>query len=144
MKYEFIVSACLCGVSCRYDGQASTVDELAALSEQGRALAVCPEVEGGLGMPRHPCERLGERVLGKDGSDVTGQFVAGAEKTLELAREHGIRLAVLKERSPSCGSGVIYDGSFSGRRIQGRGVTAELLLRHGLTVVNEEDFYDYI
>ena len=144
MKYEFLISACLCGTACRYDGLPSTIDELARLCEQGRAFAVCPEVLGGLSVPRLPCERLGERVLSKDGSDVTEPFEAGARKTLELARERGIRLAILKERSPSCGSGIVYDGTFSGRRIAGQGVTAALLRAHGFAVVNEDDFYSYI
>lgn len=144
MKYEFLISACLCGLTCRYNGLASTVGELARLHEQGRALAVCPEILGGLCVPRPPCERLGERVLSKDGRDVTAHFAAGAQKARDLAIEHGIKLAILKERSPSCGSSTIYDGSFSGRIIAGQGITAALLRSHGLTVVSEEDFHRYI
>ena len=132
-----LVSACLCGVPCRYDGNSSPVEVLVDLHKRGVALAVCPEVDGGLPVPRPPCERVGERVLSRNGEDFTGQFEAGAGYALALAERHGISLAILKERSPSCGSSIIYDGSFSGTRIQGQGVTAALLQENGIRVINE-------
>lgn len=144
MRPKLIISACLCGVPCRYDGKARTVPELAALYERGEALAVCPELDGGLPAPRPPCELVNRRPLTRDGTDCTGAFLAGAERALGLAREHGITLAVLKEKSPSCGGSFIYDGTFSGRLVPGRGLAAELLARHGLTLANEENFHDFI
>lgn len=140
MKYELLISACLCGVACRYDGLASPVPELASLHEEGRALALCPEVLGGLSVLRVPCERQGERVFNKDGLDLTEHFLAGAQKTLELMRQHGLRLAVLKQKSPSCGNSFIYDGTFSGRIIAGQGVTAQILRQNGITVLSEDEF----
>lgn len=135
-----VVSACLCGVTCRYDGRDYTQEELAELCRQGMALPVCPEVEGGLGVPRSPCELRAGRVMTRDGVDVTENFHAGAAATLRIALEHGIGLAILKERSPSCGSSLIYDGTFSSRVIKGSGVTAALLKGHGIKVVNESDY----
>ena len=131
-----LVSACLCGVPCRYDGGAFAVDSLMRLRDKGLALAVCPEVEAGLSVPRPPCELRNGRVLTREEDDVTAVFTAGAAKVLRLAKAHDIQLAVLKENSPSCGSSMIYDGAFSGRRIPGQGVTAALLREHGLTVVS--------
>ena len=139
-----IVSACLCGVPCRYDAKPWLVPELAALCESGEALAVCPEAEGGLPAPRPPCELINGRSFTKDGADCTEAFLAGAERTLALAREYGIKLAVLKEKSPSCGSNFIYDGTFSGRLIPGRGLTAEFLARHGLILASDQNFRDFI
>ncbi len=133
----YLVSACLCGEPCRYDGKPYTVERLAKLREQGLALAVCPELEGGLAAPRSPCELREGRVFTREGQDQTAAFEAGAARTLELARKHCIRTAVLKENSPSCGSAMIYDGTFSGRRIPGRGVTAALLHAAGIRLLSE-------
>ena len=135
-----LISACLCGVPCRYDGQGARVERLAELCDSGFGLAVCPEMEGGLPAPRPPCELRGGRVLTREGGDVTHAFTAGAEKLVRLAKEHGIRLAILKENSPSCGSSMIYDGRFSGTRVPGQGVTTALLREHGIAVVNEWNF----
>lgn len=139
-----LISACLCGVICRYDGNGYRVEALAGLYEQGQALAICPEVEGGLETPRPPCEIIGERVLDREGRDVTENFRLGAQKTLELARRHGVQLAILKERSPSCGSRVIYDGTFTGRRISGQGIAAALLGGAGIQVCSEQDYLDFL
>lgn len=132
-----LVSACLCGVPCRYDGNSTPVEDLVDLHKRGAALAVCPEVEGGLPVPRPPCERREGRVLGRNGEDFTEQFEAGAAYTLALAQQYGIGLAILKENSPSCGCSAIYDGSFSGKRVPGQGVTAALLQKNGIRVINE-------
>ena len=137
-----LASACLCGVSCRYDGRASTVEELAKLHEENRILAICPEVDGGLPVPRPPCELRNGRAVTREGMDVTDQFQAGAALALKLARAHGIRVAVLKENSPSCGGAMVYDGTFSGRRVPGRGITADMLLRHGIRIVSEHTFQE--
>lgn len=141
---RLIISACLCGLPCRYDGKACLVPALAALYESGEALAVCPEAEGGLPAPRPPCELRNGRSLTKDGADCTEAFVAGAERVLAMAREHGITRAILKEKSPSCGSSFIYDGTFSGRVIRGQGLAAALLARHGFELASEENFQDFL
>lgn len=135
-----LVSACLCGVACRWDGRAATVERLAALHRQGLALAVCPEADGGLPTPRSPCELRNGRAVTRDGKDLTAEFQAGAAHALRLAQQHNIRLAVLKERSPSCGSTEVYDGTFSGTRVRGAGITAALLLANGIRVVGEREF----
>ena len=133
----FLVSACLCGVFCRYDGASSTVDRLAELLQSGHALAVCPEVDGGLPVPRPPCELTNGRAVTRDGTDLTEHFCAGARHALQLALPHGIRLAVMKENSPSCGVLSIYNGEFCGTRIPGQGVTSALLRTHGIHVISE-------
>ncbi|MFW6209719.1 MAG: DUF523 domain-containing protein [Spirochaetota bacterium] len=135
-----LVSACLAGINCRYDGGNSENEYVRSLVEAGRALPVCPEVLGGLPTPRVSCEivtdpRGSKRIMSKDGRDFTGQFAAGAEKTLQIARLIGAKQAVLQSRSPSCGYGYVYDGQFNGTFRQGNGLTAELLLRNGIEVL---------
>ncbi len=137
MKPKLLVSACLLGTPCRYDGKAKKNEAVCALAERFELIPVCPEVLGGLPTPRTPSERRGERVVMRDGRDVTAEYRRGAEKALELARREGIAAAVLKERSPSCGSGEIYDGSFTGALTAGDGVTAELLKAESIAVYSE-------
>ena len=134
-----LVSACLLGMPCRYDGTGKREAGLEKLREQGHTLIpVCPEVLGGLPIPRPPAERQPDgRVITQKGQDVTNQYRAGAQRALELAQVHGCTLAVLKERSPSCGRGQIYDGTFSRTLISGSGVTAQLLEEHGIPVYGE-------
>ena len=131
-----IVSACLAGYRCRYDGKTVPNDEIVALVKRGEAIPVCPEMLGGLPCPRTPSERSadGARVLMRDGKDVTEAFERGALETLRLARLYECDRAVLKARSPSCGCGRIYDGSFSDTLRDGSGVTAELLMSSGVAV----------
>lgn len=138
--YRYLISACLCGQACRYDGQARPATALARLVEQGLALSICPEVDGGLPIPRTPCERQAGRVIDQNGQDRTQAYQAGAEHALALAQKYHITTAILKERSPSCGSSQIYDGTFSHTRIPGMGVTAELLRQNGITVYSEENY----
>ena len=138
--YRYLISACLCGQACRYDGQARPATALARLVEQGLALSICPEVDGGLPIPRTPCERQAGRVIDQNGQDRTQAYQAGAEHALALAQKYHITTAILKERSPSCGSSQIYDGTFSHTRIPGMGVTAELLRQNGITVHSEENY----
>ena len=136
-----LVSKCLVGVSCRYDGKDNLVPEIKALVECGEAVAVCPEVPGGLPTPRVPSERLPDgRVINKQGEDVTAQFTCGAERAMALCRAPGCVGAILKPRSPSCGKGVIYDGSFAGTRIPGSDVFAQMLLDAGVSVMTEEEY----
>lgn len=134
-----IVSACLAGIPCRYDGRANTCAPVVELARRGLALPVCPEGLAELPMPRLPCEIVGERVLRKDGADLTEVFALGAQRALETALWHDCRRAVVKSRSPSCGAGRIYDGSFSKRLCEGDGLWVRLLRRHGIAVVTEED-----
>lgn len=134
-----IVSACLAGLATRYDGTAFAHPKVLELVRQGRALPVCPEQLGGLPTPRAGREVVNGRVVTKDGQDSTEAFEHGARQALELARLAGCNKAILKARSPSCGSGKIYDGTFSGRLIPGNGVFAALLKADGFEVVSEED-----
>lgn len=136
-KQAILISACLLGEPCRFDGKSKLNRAAAALGEQYRLIPVCPECMGGLPTPRPPSERCGKRVVNRLGEDVTAAFEKGAEEALASARLHKCRLAVLKEKSPSCGCGKIYDGSFTGRLTDGDGVTAELLMRHGICVLGE-------
>ena len=135
-----LVSACLLGQPVRYDGQSKGIvsDWLTALGAEGRTLAFCPEVAGGLPTPRPPAERQGERVLTASGLDVTTEFDRGAELALALCQAQGIRFALLKEGSPSCGSGRIYNGRFEGVSVTGEGKTTALLRRHGINVFSED------
>ena len=131
-----IVSACLAGYRCRYDGKVIPDAEIVALVKQGGAIPVCPEMMGGLPCPRVPAERTadGRRVVTKDGGDVTDAYRRGAEETLRMARLYGCEHAILKARSPSCGCGQIYDWSFSGTLRDGSGVAAALLTENGISV----------
>lgn len=136
-----LVSACLLGEKVRYNGRDSTSSHpvISAWLAEGRVVPFCPEVAGGLGVPRPPAEIVGERLLTQAGRDVTEAFDAGARLALEAARANGVRVAVLKEGSPSCGTHRVNDGTFSGRKIEGRGATAALLARHGIRVFSDEE-----
>jgi len=141
MKREaLLVSACLLGEKCRYDGGGQYCARAARLAERYELVPVCPEVLGGMSTPRPPSEILGDRVISIDGRDVTGQFRNGAARSLELARKAGAVKALLKSGSPSCGRGLVHDGFFSGKMVPGNGVTAALLEENGITVYTELDF----
>ncbi len=135
-----IVSACLAGYRCRYDGKIVPDRQIVDLVKSGKAVPVCPEMLGGLPCPRVPAERTpdGRYVVARDGKDVTEAFVRGAEETLRLAALYGCNHAILKARSPSCGMGEIYDGGFSNTLRTGNGVTTDLLLAHGITVESKQ------
>lgn len=138
-----VVSVCLAGIKCRYDGNSSINSYILGLMEKEKCMLVCPE--SGLSCPRSPAEIVGgsgedvlegrARVISKDGSDVTREFIQGAYETLATVKENNIKVAYLKKRSPSCGYLEIYDGTFSGKLTQGNGVTAALLLKNGIEVV---------
>ena len=134
-----LVSACLLGCPCRYDGKSKPNDAVLALMEHHTLIPICPEQMGGLATPRVPAERKDGGVFTERGRDVTEQYRRGAEEALRLAQLYGCKYAILKERSPSCGNGQIYDGSFSRRLIDGDGVTAQLLKAHGITVLGESE-----
>ena len=131
-----LISACLMGYNCKYNGgnNALPQDVLAALRQRYRLIPVCPEAAGGLPTPRMPSERRGDRVITHSGRDVTAEFRRGAELAAELAERFDAHLALLKSNSPSCGSGTIYDGSFSGRLVSGDGVTTEYLKNKNLII----------
>lgn len=134
---KILVSACLLGENCKYSGGNNKCDEIIELGKRHKLIPVCPECFGGLPIPRVPSEIKNGRVYAKTEEDLTEAFEDGAEKSLYVAEESGCQLAILKERSPSCGFGEIYDGSFSGKTIQGNGITAQLLYEHGIVVLGE-------
>ena len=135
-----LVSACLLGVACRYDGASKGLPDSVLRELMARHVLVpaCPEQLGGLPTPA-PSERLGSRVVARTGVDVTDAYTRGAQQTLALAQRFGCTAALLKQRSPSCGKGEIYDGTFTGTRVPGDGVTAALLSAHGIRVYGEDD-----
>lgn len=138
-EYEYALSACLCGFCCRYDGKDNLVEEIKHIYDEGRAILICPEVMGGLPVPRHPCEILDGRVINNMGEDKTYEFTLGAEKALGLCKKYGVKKAILKQSSPSCGSKLIYDGTFTSRKINGMGIAALLFCENGIDVVGESE-----
>ena len=138
---RLLISRCLLGEPCRYDGKSKPLPDetLQALRARYDLIPVCPEVLGGLPTPRTPSERRGGRVVMKTGADVTAEYRRGAEEALRRAQENQVCAALLKERSPSCGRGEIYDGAFTGTLTKGNGVTAEVLLENGIPVYGESE-----
>lgn len=134
-----LVSACLLGHTCRYDGQSKPHPGVAELLKQHTLVPICPEVQGGLPTPRPPAEIQGDRVINSEGRDVTGFYQRGAQAVLELAKILGADTAILKQCSPSCGSGIIHNGQFDGGLIDGWGVAAKLLRDNGIAVYSEDD-----
>ncbi|AND84120.1 DUF523 domain-containing protein [Clostridium tyrobutyricum] len=140
-----IVSACLCGINTRYDGKSSLDYKVLELLKSGKAIPVCPEQLGGLTTPRLPCEINGgtgkdvligkARIVDKEGNNLTEQFVKGANEVINICKVCSIKTAILKSKSPSCGYGKIYDGSFSGNAINGNGVFAQLLIENNIEVI---------
>ena len=141
-KKSILISACLAGINCRWDGKSRMAENLTELKQKYRLLPFCPEVLGGLLVPRQKAwieQGSGgdvldgsARVIAENGEDVTKQFIAGAEKTLQLANDNGVKKVILKAKSPSCGYGKIYDGD---KLVDGNGVTAELLRRNGIEII---------
>ncbi|MBU0530115.1 MAG: DUF523 domain-containing protein [Nanoarchaeota archaeon] len=134
-----LVSACLAGINCKYNGSSKPKEKIIEMVKNGEAIPVCPEQLGGLTTPRETAEQKNERVFTKDGKDVTTEFVKGANEGLKIAILAGCKEAILKARSPSCGSGKVYDGSFSGKLIDGDGVFAALLKKNGIRILTEEE-----
>lgn len=134
---NILVSACLLGADCKYNGKNNRNENVLRLMEKHTLIPVCPEQLGGLATPREPSEKSGERVISKSGADVTENYKKGADEVLKIARLYGCKRAVLKAKSPSCGSGKVYDGTFSGTLIDGDGITAQLLKQNGIEVQNE-------
>ena len=138
---KVLISACLLGFQVRYDGQGKRLFEQQAGIEYH---PLCPEVLGGLSVPREPCEIRSERVVSPSGADKTKEFQFGAQKVLAYVQDQGIDVVVLKENSPSCGSQRIYDGSFQSKKIAGMGMTTRLLKEHGIEVINEDQWKKYL
>ena len=132
-----LISSCLLGISCRYNGTGILIDNLDKLKEKHKLIPVCPEIYGGMSTPREPSEIKDGRVVTISGEDVSEFFERGAQEVLKFAKLFDCRYAILKERSPSCGYGEIYDGTFSQKTIDGNGILAELLTQNGLTVIGE-------
>ncbi|PDY45382.1 DUF523 domain-containing protein [Bacillus pseudomycoides] len=145
-----VISACLAGIACRYDGNDNLISKIEELLQKEEAVLVCPEVLGGLPTPRPSAEIIGgngddvldgkAKVMDNEGNDVTKAFVHGAYKALKEIQDLNPEYIILKERSPSCGSSTIYTGEFNGNKQDGYGVTTALFRRHGFTVISEEDF----
>ncbi len=139
MKPKILVSACLLGSNCKYDGGNNRDEQLIKWLADYEVIPVCPECFGGLKAPRVPSELRGGGVFARTGEDLSEQFLLGAQRTLTIALLNQVDTAILKSRSPSCGSNEIYDGSFSGRLIPGDGVTAALLKQHKIRVISSDD-----
>lgn len=136
---KIIVSACLLGLPCRYDGKSCPNERVLKLAEKHTLIPVCPEQNGGLSTPRPPAEIIDGKVINKVGTDVSEQYLRGAQIALDVAELNQADFVLLKAKSPSCGKGRIYDGSFSGKLIPGNGKTASLFLEKGYIVFNEEE-----
>lgn len=136
---KILISACLVGDKVKYDGKSNYNEKVKMLLEKYELVPFCPEVEGGLPTPRKPSERVKDRVKMQDGKDVTSKFLKGAELALNICLYLNIKIAILKENSPSCGSKEIYDGSFSHKLVKGEGVTTELLRKKGINVLSEDE-----
>lgn len=141
MREKLLISACLAGINCKFNGENNLLDRgvLDEISKRYHLLFVCPEVFGGLSTPREPAEMKDGLVLTKTAKDVSENFINGAKICLKIAKLNGCKKAILKARSPSCGSGQIYDGSFTKRLILGDGVAAKLLKENGILVFSEDE-----
>lgn len=136
---KLLISNCFLGNNCKYNGGNNYLSKINELKEKYILIPICPEVDGGLSTPREPSEIKGNKVYSKSGIDVTSYFERGALKALQTAKKEGITKALLKESSPSCGKSLIYDGSFTGNKIIGMGITARLLLSSGIKIYTENE-----
>lgn len=135
-----VVSACLAGIKCRYDGSGKPCQKVIDLIKQGKAIPVCPEQLGGLPTPRDPVEIVGDKILTKDGDDKTVKFFKGAEEAMKIIEMTNCTEAILKTKSPSCGYGEIYDGTFTGKIKDGDGIFTKMLKGKGIKCTTEEDY----
>ena len=136
---KILISACLVGDKVRYDGKGQYHPLIKDLLEKYELVPFCPEVEGGLKIPRIPSEIVKDKVISKTGKDVTSNFISGAKKALMLCQYLNIKIAILKEGSPSCGVNEIHNGKFDGKMVKGKGITASLLEKNGIAVYSEND-----
>lgn len=138
-KEKILVSACLAGINCKYNGKNNENEKIIELIKEKDVILICPEQLGGLETPRTPAEIKNNKVINKEGIDVTEEYQTGAQEVLKIAQKFNIKTAILKSKSPSCGKGKIYDGTFSNKLIEGNGITAELLKKHGIKVISSDD-----
>lgn len=136
---KIIVSACLLGIPCRYDGKSKPIKEVIALKDKYELIPVCAEILGGLSTPRIGAEIVGNKVIRSDGEDVTYEYHKGANEVLKIVKENDCKIAILKSKSPSCGKGKIYDGTYTKTLIDGNGVLTDLLLKNGIKVYSETE-----
>lgn len=143
-----IISACLCGCDCKYNGKNNKNESCVELLKRGKAVLVCPEQLGGMTTPRVPSEIIKNdgniSVISKEGKDVSKEFKKGAKEALKIAKLVDAKVAILKDGSPSCGSKYIYDGTFSGNKIKGEGITAKLFMENGIKVFSEDEAYKFL
>ena len=138
-KEKILVSSCLLGINCKYDGNNNKNDKVLEYLKDKEVIPICPEIYGGLQTPRTPSEIVGDKVMTKEKTDVTKEYLKGAEETLKIAKLFNVKKALLKAKSPSCGNNEIYDGSFTGIKIKGMGITARLLKENGIEILNENE-----
>ncbi|MBQ7907665.1 MAG: DUF523 domain-containing protein [Clostridia bacterium] len=136
---KILVSACLLGTPCRYDGASKPDKAVISLENKYLLVPICPECLGGLKTPRIPSEIRGDRVIRKDGIDVTAEYNKGTMAVLEIARQENIKIAVLKSKSPACGKGRVYDGTFTKTLTNSNGILADLLIKNGIKVIDESE-----
>ena len=141
---KILISACLIGDKCKYDGKSNYNPLIEKLLEEYELVPFCPEVEGGLSTPREPSERIKDQVRMESGRNVTHQFYKGADLAVNICLYLGIKIAILKEGSPSCGVHEIYDGTFSHKKIKGKGVTTETLTKKGIRVISENEIEEFL
>lgn len=139
---KILVSACLLGTPCRYDGKSKPVKEVIDLKSKYELIPVCAEVEGGLSTPRIGAEIVGDKVIRADGIDVTYEYSLGAQRVLDIAIKNNCKIAILKSKSPSCGKYNVYDGTFSRTLIRGQGILTDLLIKNGIVVFDETEIKD--
>ncbi len=138
------VSSCLLGINCKYNGQSNKNEGIIKLKEKYELVPICPEVLGGLPTPRIPAEIIKDKVINKQGIDVTRNYNDGANKALQILKENNINIVILKSKSPSCGRDRIYDGTFSHILIEGQGVSAKLFSDNNITIYDENDYMLYL
>jgi uncharacterized protein YbbK (DUF523 family) len=139
---NILVSACLLGIACRYDGKSKPCNEITGIRDSAdyiKFIPICPECDGGLPIPRLPAEIVGDKVINSEGRDVTEAYEKGGLHALEIAQTYDCKIAVLKEKSPSCGCKYVYDGTFSGKLVDGKGITAQILSENGIVCIDENE-----
>lgn len=141
---KIIVSACLLGTNCKYNGGNNLNKELIEFLKNYEIIPICPECMGGLSTPRVPSEIIGDKVINKEGLDVTNNYLSGANKALELAKKHQVKIAILKAKSPSCGEGKVYDGTFTNTLVEKDGVTVKIFKSEGIKVYTENNYQELI
>lgn len=141
---KIAVSSCLLGINCKYNGKSNYNEDIIQLKEKHELIPICPEVLGGLPTPRVPSEIINDKVVNQEGLDVTINYNDGANKALKILKENDIKIAILKSKSPSCGKGQIYDGTFTHTLILGNGITTQLFLENDILVLNENNFKEYL